>query len=177
MSRIGKKEIVVPANTEVKMENGYFSVKGPLGSLEKQFRNNIEIKIENNTVKLTPKRNDILTKALWGTYASHILNMIEGVNKPFEKKLSVEGVGYKSEVSGNTLILSVGFSHQVKLEIPEGVKVTAEKNQITVTGIDKEAVGAFAAKTRSVKKPEPYKGKGIRYVGEVVKMKQGKKTA
>lgn len=177
MSRLGKKVIEIPANTTVNVDGLNVSVKGPLGELKRNFRNNVAIIVENNTVRFEPKRNDIETRALWGTYSSHINNMIAGVNKPYEKKLSVEGVGYKSEVSGNNLVLSVGFSHQVKLPIPEGLKVTAEKNQITITGIDKEQVGAFASKTRSIKKPEPYKGKGIRYVGEVVKIKQGKKTA
>jgi large subunit ribosomal protein L6 len=177
MSRIGKKVINLPANTEVRVDGPVVIVKGPLGELRKEILPNVEVKSENNTVTFLKKRNDILSKALWGTYASHVTNMIEGVNKPYEKKLSVEGVGYKSEVSGNNLVLSVGFSHPVKVLVPGGLKVTAEKNQITITGIDKEEVGSFASKVRSIKKPEPYKGKGIRYVGEVVKMKQGKKTA
>lgn len=178
MSRIGKKVIEIPEKTQVEVSSDSITVKGPLGELKKDFKSsNIDIKVEGNTITFSPRRNDLLSKALWGTYASHVINMIEGVNKPFEKKLSVEGVGYKSEVSGTNLVLSIGFSHQVKVPIPAGLKVTAEKNQITISGIDKEMVGAFAAKTRSLKKPEPYKGKGIRYVGEVVKIKQGKKTA
>lgn len=178
MSRLGKRIIEIPANTTVSVDGSTVAVKGPLGELKKEYRpNNINIIVADNTVKFEPKRNDILTKALWGTYASHVQNMISGVTKPFEKKLSVEGVGYKSEVAGSNLVLSVGFSHPVKIAIPSSLKVIAEKNQITITGIDKEEVGSFAAKVRSTKKPEPYKGKGIKYFDEVVKRKQGKKTA
>ncbi len=178
MSRIGKKIIQIPEKTEVEVSSETIHVKGPLGELKKDFRpSNINIEVSPGKVTLSLKRNDLLSKALWGTYASHIINMIDGVNKPFEKKLSVEGVGYKSEVVGTSLNFALGFSHPVKLPIPRGLKVTAEKNQITISGIDKEMVGAFASKARSLKKPEPYKGKGIRYVGEIVKIKQGKKTA
>lgn len=178
MSRLGKRIIEIPQGTTVNVDVSTISVKGPLGELKKEFRpSNVTITVADNTVSFAPKRNDILTKALWGTYASHVINMIEGVTKPFEKKLVVEGVGYKSEVSGTNLVLNVGFSHPVKIAIPSNLKVTAEKNQITVIGSDKEEVGAFAAKVRSTKKPEPYKGKGIRYIDEVVKRKQGKKTA
>ena len=119
----------------------------------------------------------LANKALWGTYSSHIQNMVKGVATPFAKKLILEGIGYKSEVKGSNLVMALGFSHQVIVPVPEGLKVTAEKNIITTTGADKELVGSFAAKVRSLKKPEPYKGKGMRYEGEVIKRKQGKKTA
>ena len=176
MSRIAKKPIAIPEKTEVKYSNGVLSVKGPLGELKKNLRPEIDIKIENNEVILTPVRQSLDVLALWGTYASHLRNMLQGVNKAFEKKLIVEGIGFKSDVKGKDLHLALGFSHPVKIEIPEGLKVTAEKNVITVSGIDIEKVGQFVAKTRALKKPEPYKGKGIRYSDEVIRRKQGKKS-
>ena len=153
-----------------------FSVKGPKGTLSKNFRPDIEIKIEDKLITLNPKRNDKFSKSLWGTYASHLLNMIAGVQNPYQKKLILEGIGFKSEVKGKDLNLALGFSHPVIVKIPEGITATAEKNNITITGIDKELVGNFAASVRALKKPEPYKGKGMRYEGEVIRRKQGKKT-
>ena len=177
MSRIGKKVIAIPVKTEVTFSGSVLTVKGPLGTLTKNFKPSIVITTAENQVTLVPKAVTLENKALWGTYASHIMNMISGVSTPFVKKLVIEGIGYKSEVKGSNLVLALGFSHPVNVPIPEGLKVTAEKNVITVTGIDKEAVGGFVAAVRALKKPEPYKGKGIRYEGEVVKRKQGKKTA
>ncbi len=181
MSRIGKKVIAILPKTEVSLSGGVLTVKGPLGALTKKFKNDIEITIGASEITLVPKRVTLENKALWGTYASHIMNMIAGVTTPYVKKLILEGIGYKSEVKANgkdsNLVLALGFSHQVVVPIPETLKVTAEKNVITVTGIDKEVVGGFVANVRSLKKPEPYKGKGMRYDGEVIKRKQGKKTA
>ncbi len=178
MSRIGKQQIEIPEKTEVALGNdGLVSVKGPKGSLSRVFRDEIEIKSDGKIVTLAPRKDDILSRALWGTYASHIKNMISGVNTPYEKKLILEGVGFKSEVAGKMLNLALGFSHPVPIAIPDGLTVTAEKNTITVTGIDKEQVGQFAAMVRALKKPEPYKGKGFRYSDEVIRRKQGKKSA
>jgi large subunit ribosomal protein L6 len=154
-----------------------FTVKGPLGTLSKVFTDTITVTIENNVVSFAPKKNDPFSRALWGTYASHVKNMLNGVNTPYVKKLILEGVGFKSEVKGTDLNLALGFSHPVVVAIPNGLTVTAEKNNITVTGIDKELVGAFTAKVRALKKPEPYKGKGFRYSDEVIRRKAGKKTA
>lgn len=176
MSRIAKKPIPVPEKTQANYASGVLTIKGPLGELKKSFRSEIKIEISNNEISLTPIRSSLDVLALWGTYASHIRNMLEGVNKAFEKKLIVEGIGYKSDVKGNQLHLALGFSHPVQIEIPTGLKVTAEKNIITVNGIDVETVGQFVAKVRSLKKPEPYKGKGIRYSDEVIRRKQGKKS-
>ncbi len=177
MSRIGKKVISIPAGVEVTYNHPIFTVKGKEGTLTKNFNKDIEIKIENNQITLAPKTLTLESKALWGTYSSHIQNMVKGVVTPFVTKLILEGIGYKSEVKGTNLVLALGFSHQVNVPVPEGLKVTAEKNLITTSGADKELVGSFAAKVRSLKKPEPYKGKGMRYEGEVIKRKQGKKTA
>lgn len=176
MSRIAKRPIPIPPKTEAVYSAGTMSIKGPLGTLTRDFRPEIEIKIENNEISLTPQRNSLDILALWGTYASHIKNMLAGVNTPYQKKLIVEGIGFKSEVKGKELHLALGFSHPVKVTIPDELKVTAEKNIITVSGMDCEKVGQFAAQVRSLKKPEPYKGKGIRYDNEVIRRKQGKKA-
>ena len=157
--------------------NNLVTVKGPKGNLERLFRPGIKITIEGNHISFVPERENKQNSALWGTVASHIGNMIEGVNKSFQKKLILEGVGFKSEVKAGKLVLALGFSHLVEVVVPEGLTVTAEKNVITITGIDKESVGSFAAKVRSLKKPEPYKGKGFRYEGEVIRRKEGKKSA
>ena len=176
MSRIGKQPIAIPENTQVTKDGNTITVKGPLGELSRTFKDGIEITVGDKEVVLQPKEETNFLNALWGTYASHIKNMVSGVNRPFEKKLIVEGVGFKVELSGNELVLSLGFSHKINVPVPEGVNVAVEKNTITVSGIDKEAVGKFAAEIKALKKPEPYKGKGIRYEGEVIRRKQGKKS-
>jgi len=176
MSRIGKQQLEIPAKTEVNLVEGLMTVKGPLGELKKAFQSEITIDIKDNLISLTPAVDTLFAKALWGTYASHISNMLQGVNKPYEKKLVVEGVGFKAEVKGDKLVMNLGFSHQVEITIPQDLKVSAEKNTITVSGIDKELVGQWTAMVRAKKKPEPYKGKGIRYSDEVVRRKQGKKN-
>ena len=177
MSRIGKNPVAIPAGTEVSVVSHELVVKGKGGTLKKMVHKAVEIKIENGQVIVSPAQNSRLARALWGTYASHVRNMISGVNTPFVKKLQVEGIGYRAELAGKQLKLQVGFSHPVLLTIPTGITTLVEKNIITVSGADKEAVGEFAASVRAVKKPEPYKGKGIRYEGEVVREKQGKKAA
>lgn len=177
MSRIGKQIINIPEKTEVNASGSSIMVKGPLGEISRPLHPMIEVKVENGIVSVNPKKLTLESRALWGTYASHLKNMIDGVNKPFEKKLILEGIGFKSEVKGDEIVFALGFSHPVKVKIPAGLKVTAEKNVITVSGVNKESVGEFAAKLRDLKKPEPYKGKGMRYSDEVIKRKQGKKTA
>jgi large subunit ribosomal protein L6 len=178
MSRIGKQIIKIPTGTEVNLSGTTFSVKGPKGTLTRDFKGDVTINISENEITLVPKNaEDPKNKALWGTYASHVNNMVKGVNESYVKKLILEGVGFKSDVAGNTLNLALGFSHPVKVQIPEGLTVTAEKNLITVSGVNKETVGQFSASVRALKKPEPYKGKGFHYEGEVVRRKQGKKAA
>ncbi|MCG2694986.1 50S ribosomal protein L6 [Candidatus Parcubacteria bacterium] len=177
MSRIGKQQIEIPEKTEVSVSEGKITVKGPLGELSMDLRPEVSFKIENGFITVIPIDETVFSRSLWGTHASRVLNMISGVNKPFEKKLIVEGVGFKSGVRGKDLVMSLGFSHEVVIPIPEDLTVTAEKNIITISGIDKDKVGRFTADVREKKKPEPYKGKGIRYEKEVVRRKQGKKTA
>jgi large subunit ribosomal protein L6 len=176
MSRVGKQIITLPEKTEITLSANSVVVKGPEGEISRDIHPLIDVRVENREVTVHPKKETIEARALWGTFASHISNMVSGVNKPFEKKLILEGIGFKSEVKGEELLLALGFSHPVKVEIPNGLKVTAEKNVITISGIDKEKVGGFAAKVRSLKKPEPYKGKGMRYDNEVIRRKQGKKS-
>lgn len=176
MSRLGKQPIEIPGGVEVTYSDGVFTVKGPKATLTKTFGDDVNIVIEGNTITLSPARDTDEAQALWGTYAAHIHNMIHGVTEGFEKKLEVEGVGYRAEAQGDTIKLNVGFSHPVELKAPEGVAVAVEKNVVTVTGADKEAVGQFAANIRAVRTPEPYKGKGIHYVGEYIIRKQGKRA-
>jgi len=178
MSRVGKQILKIPDGTTVNLVDGFLTVKGPKGELKKEFKTDIvSVDIKDGEVTFLPKKETSFSKALWGTYASLVKNMIKGVNDGYEKKLAVEGVGYKWEVSGKNVKMSLGFSHEVLVSIPEGLTVTTEKSTMTILGIDKELVGLFSAKIRSYKKPEPYKGKGIRYEGEFIRRKQGKKSA
>lgn len=176
MSRIGKQKIQIPEGVKISQNGNIFTVVGPKGTLTKNFRDDVVITVSDKVIGLDIKRNDKFSKSLWGTYASHIKNMIAGVINPYQKKLILEGVGFKSEIKGKTFNFALGFSHPVVVQIPEGITATAEKNIITITGIDKELVGSFTAAIRALKKPEPYKGKGMRYEGEVIRRKQGKKT-
>lgn len=177
MSRIGKNPITIPANTHISIAEGVLTIKGPLGAIARPVHSMVSVIVEGETVTVAPLNSSKLARSLWGTFASHIKNMIAGVNKKYEKKLTLEGIGYRVEVQGRNMKFLVGFSHPVILAIPDGIDVVVEKNQITVSGIDKDAVGQFSAVIRAVKKPEPYKGKGIRYDGEYVRRKQGKKAS
>jgi large subunit ribosomal protein L6 len=176
MSRIGNKVIQVPADVTVTVSpENYVVVKGPKGQLEFQFVQSLTIKLEGNEITVTRPNDEIFSRKIHGTTRALIQNMVTGVKDGFKKQLEIKGVGYRALLQGNTVVLNMGFSHPVELEIPEGVTVTIPKNtEVTIEGADKQAVGEFAAKIRSVKKPEPYLGKGIRYVGEYVPRKAGK---
>lgn len=176
MSRLGKIPTQLPAGTEVTVADGVIAVKGKGGELRKQLRDEVVVEVKDGAVHVTPRDDTREARTMWGTFAAHIRNMVAGVNEPFVKKLSVEGVGYKVALNGNKLDLNVGFSHPVSMEVPENLTVEVEKNEITIKGINKEEVGQFAADVRAVKKPEPYKGKGIRYSDEVVRRKEGKRA-
>lgn len=176
MSRLGKRELKIPERTEVTVLDTAVQVKGPKGELARELHPLIRINVEEGVVKIEPKSQSKLARALWGTYASLLKSMLQGVHEPFSKKLIIEGVGYRASQSDTTLELMVGFSHPVKMEIPAGLDVVVEKNEITITGVNKELVGQFAAEVRAKKKPEPYKGKGIRYSDEIVRRKQGKRA-
>ena len=177
MSRLGKKAVPIPAGTEVSVSDSSVTVKGKGGTLARSLHPAVSISVSDGAVAVAPRGNSRLARALWGTYAAHVRNMIAGVNQPFVKKLQIEGIGFRAELAGKEIKLMVGFSHPVMVAIPEDITAAIDKNIITVSGADKEHVGQFAASLRAIKKPEPYKGKGIRYEGEVVRQKQGKKAA
>jgi len=175
MSRVGKKPIEIPAGVEVKLEGDKISVKGPKGTLEQDIHPRITVTIEDNEVRVgVGDETNVKERALWGLFSRLIGNMVTGVTEGYEKKLEVNGIGYKVGVQGKTLKLDVGFSHSVEFPIPEGLDISAEKNVITISGIDKQFVGEVAAQIRRVRKPEPYKGKGIKYIDEVIQRKAGK---
>ena len=176
MSRVGKKPIKIPQGVEVKIEGQKVMIKGPKGELQREIRPELEILQKEGVIFVQPRIETKKTSAFWGLTRSLIANMIEGVSRGYEKKLEIQGIGYKARLEGEDLVLEIGFSHPVKIRCPQGIKFSIEKNIITVSGIDKELVGNIAAKIRKVKKPEPYKGKGIRYLGEVVRKKMGKKA-
>jgi large subunit ribosomal protein L6 len=175
MARLGKIPVTVPDKITVTLENKTISVKGPKGQLSRELPDCITIDKEENLLKVRPTDNSLKSNQIHGLYRRLIANMVVGVSKGFEKKLTLQGVGYRSQVQGKNLILNVGYSHQVEIPAPEGISITVEANtNVTISGIDKELVGQVAANIRSVRPPEPYKGKGIRYEGEYVRQKVGK---
>ena len=176
MSKIGKKPILIPQGVKVEIKENKIKVEGPKGKLEKNIPPEIDVQIKEGIILVFPKSKTKKAKALWGTMRQIISNMIEGVTKGFEKKLEIEGLGYRASLVGDELVLEVGFSHPVKIKKPEGINFSVEKNIISVSGIDKELVGQVAANIRKVRPPDPYKGKGIRYFGEVIRKKAGKKA-
>jgi large subunit ribosomal protein L6 len=180
MSRVGKKPIVIPEGVEVKLDQDVLTVKGSKGQLTQSINKLVDVSVdekEKQVVVSVKKENDSRQKAMWGLFRSLIMNMVLGVTEGFEKKLEINGVGYKANAAGKKLTLNVGYSHPVEFDIPEGIACTVEGNVITVQGIDKQLVGEIAANIRKVRKPEPYKGKGIKYVDEVIRRKAGKAAA
>jgi len=176
MSRIGKKPIKIPEGVEVKIDSEKIAVKGPKGELFQKSLPEISVEIKEKEILIVPKTDSKRNRALWGLTRAVLANMIIGVVNGYNKKLEIEGIGYKAQVEGEDLSLNVGFSHPVKVKCPQGIKFLVEKNVITVSGIDKELVGLIASKIKKIKKPEPYKGKGIRYQGEIIKRKAGKRV-
>lgn len=175
MSRIGSKQIEIPKNVKVQINGDHVNVEGPKGKLEYVLPRQISIHIDGSILSLKRETEVRVVKALHGLSRSLINNMIEGVNTGFKKDLEINGVGFKAAVKGKSLDLNVGFSHPVLLPIPEGIKVQVNENtQIAIEGADKQVVGQFAAEIRSIYPPEPYKGKGIKYKGEVIRRKAGK---
>ncbi len=178
MSRIGKKLITIPAAVKVEVTGQEVKVTGPKGELKTIMHRDIVAEVKDGLVSVTPKNQNVSKKAkgMWGLYRALIANMVEGVEKGFEKKLEIEGVGYKAALQGEELVLSLGFVNPVKIKKPEGITFAVEKNLITVSGISKEVVGQISAEIRATKKAEPYKGKGIKYQGEKIRRKEGKKV-
>jgi large subunit ribosomal protein L6 len=178
MSRVGRKPIPIPNGVSVEAVDGGVRVKGPKGTLTERIPARVRMKVEGGTVSLARDDEDKSTRALHGLARALIQNMVRGVVEPFVKELEIQGVGYRADVAGKTLKLLLGFSHPVDLAIPEGLKIAVDKNvTIRIEGIDRRQVGQFAADLRRIRPPEPYKGKGIRYVGERVRRKVGKAGA
>lgn len=177
MSRIGKKEIEIPQKVKLTFKDGVVEVSGPNGILSRKIHERMDVHVTQKGVTVKPKNGDRQSRALHGITRTLIANMIKGVSEGFEKKLELSGLGFKVQASGQTLNLSVGFSHPVNLELPEGVKAKIEGNtKITLVGADKETLGETAAKIRNLRPPEPYKLTGIKYAGEMLIKKQGKTT-
>lgn len=177
MSRIGKQPILIPDNVEVKVSNNLLTAKGPKGELNEEIHRDITVEIKDKEIIVRPKHIKEQNMAIWGTCRALIANMIEGVSRGFEKKLLFEGIGFRATVNEDKLVLNLGFSHPIEIVAPKGIEFKTEKNAIIVTGSDKSSVGQIAAKIRAIKKPEPYKGKGIRYEKEIIRRKAGKKAA
>ena len=176
MSRIGNRRLLVPDNVTVLVDGNKISVKGPKGELSTEINPHIAVSVEDGTVVVTRENDNY--KSFHGTANANIKNMIIGVTEGYEKKLEAVGVGYRFTVSGKTITVNAGYSHPVKVEIPEGLSVEAPSNtELTIKGIDKCLVGEFAANIRKIRQPEPYKGKGIKYVDEHIRRKEGKKAA
>ncbi|OGZ61585.1 MAG: 50S ribosomal protein L6 [Candidatus Spechtbacteria bacterium RIFCSPLOWO2_02_FULL_38_8] len=177
MSRIGKQPITIPEKVDVDIQDNIIKIKGPLGELELEAPKFLDISKIENKISLKIKHKHPDASALWGLFRALIANMVLGVSEGFKKELIIEGVGFRAEIKENELFLNLGFSHPVIMKIPENVKIEIEKSRVTISGIDKQLVGQFAADIRGKKKPEPYKGKGIRYEGEHIRRKSGKRAA
>ncbi|MFA4830944.1 MAG: 50S ribosomal protein L6 [Patescibacteria group bacterium] len=176
MSRIGKQTIHIPQGVTVEVKDGFVAVKGPKGELKRVLNPLVAVNVNDGSTVTCDvvNKEEKKERALWGTFASHIKNMITGVSEGFKKQLEINGVGYKISLQGKDLKIEVGFSHPIIFEMPKGMSVAVEKNIITLESADKELLGQVAAEVRSVRKPEPYKGKGIKYLDEVVRRKAGK---
>jgi large subunit ribosomal protein L6 len=179
VSRIGKLPVTIPSGVSVELDGANVKVKGPKGTLEREFTSYVVIKKEDDKIVVTPTSEEKKVRALHGTTRAVINNMVIGVSEGFQRVLEIQGVGYKAEMEGKNLVISVGYSHTVPVEPPDGIEFEVAENnrQITVKGISKEVVGQIAAEIRKIRPPEPYKGKGIRYQGERVRRKAGKTAA
>ncbi len=177
MSRIGKKPIEIPEGVNVQINRQKITIKGPKGELSREVRPEIKIKIKQGKILVSIKRQTKQSKAFWGLTRALLANMVQGVVSGYEKKLEIHGLGYKAKIEDEELVLSAGFTHLVRIKTPEGIKISVERNIITVSGIDKGLVGLIASKIRKVRPAEPYKGKGLRYQGEIIRRKAGKKVA
>ena len=178
MSRIGKRILVIPEGVTVNVNDSRVSVSGKLGSLELEVKPGIQVSVDNGNVTVTRENDSKELKQLHGTTNANIKNMIEGVSTGFKKELEINGVGYRFQVAGNTLTISAGYSHPVKMEAPKGITIEApSQTELNIMGFDKQVVGEFAAQVRKVRGPEPYKGKGIKYKDEFIRRKEGKKAA
>lgn len=174
MSRIGKLPIELLTGTQAKVENGFLIVNGPKGELKEKLHPLIDVEITDKEIKVSPKGEGKLQMSLWGLFRSLIKNMVIGVNEGYQKKLEINGVGYKVAVSENKLTLNLGYSHPIIYKLPVGIEAKVEANTIIISGINKYLVGETSAQIRKMRPPEPYKGKGIKYSGEIIRRKAGK---
>ena len=177
MSRIGKLPIKLPENVKVILTGNKVQVSGPKGELETEIRSKMTLKINEGEITVVKKMEDEETARLYGLTRTLIANMVQGVTDGFKKELEINGIGYRASVSDNILNLSLGYSHPIEFKAPDGIKINVEKNVIVIAGIDKQKVGQAAAEIRAFRKPEPYKGKGVKYVDEVIRRKSGKTGA
>mgnify|MGYP003327309496 FL=1 len=176
MSRVGSSAITIPADVTLSNDGGVVVVKGKNGELTAPLHSDVELSVAENVATLKPVRDTRQAKALWGTMRSNLNNMVVGVSEGFTRKLEINGVGYRAAVQGNKLVLTLGFSHPVEMEVPAGLKVAVENNtSITITGADKQLLGQFASEVRAKRPPEPFKGKGVKYADEYIVRKEGKK--
>ena len=176
MSRIGKRPVAIPGGVTASIENGTLSVKGPKGNLTLGMSDLVEYKVEDGQISIMPANDTKAARSHWGMQRTMVSNLVEGVTAGFTKILDIKGVGYRANAQGKTLKLQLGYSHDVDLSVPEGLEVkTPDQTTVEISGIDKQAVGQFAAEVRRWRKPEPYKGKGIKYRGEFIFRKEGKK--
>jgi large subunit ribosomal protein L6 len=174
MSRVGKKPIAIPKGVEIKLEDRTLTVKGPKGSLSRSIHPKVNVQVQDQEVTVTIDGASKDLKSLHGLHRALIANMVTGVTKGFERGLEIVGVGFKADLSGRTAVLNVGYSHPVSFSLPEGIDAKIEKTRISLAGIDKELLGLTASKLRDIKRPEPYKGKGIKYAEEYIRRKAGK---
>ena len=177
MSRIGNKPIPIPKEVDIKFEGDLLTVKGPKGELKRRIHSDMRLSIDKEKIKVSPSDETRDSRALHGLFRMLISNMVTGVTKGFERALEIVGVGYRVELNGRTAVFNLGYSHPIHFELPDGIDAKIDKLRITLSGVDKELLGMTSAKIRSFRKPEPYKGKGIRYVGESVRKKAGKAGA
>jgi large subunit ribosomal protein L6 len=177
MSRIGKKPIIIPAGVTVTIDDRIITVKGPKGELSRNVGTEVSVAKDDNSLTVSPKNESKAARAMWGTVRMHLANMVSGVTQDFAKQLQIEGIGYRAALEGKNLVLNMGFTHPVVIVAEPGIAFKVEKNIVTVSGYDIEIVAKIAAQIHRVRPPEPYKGKGIRYVGEKVRKKVGKKAA
>ena len=176
MSRVGSSAISIPADVTMSHEGGVVVVKGKNGELSAPLHSDVELKVADNLATLSPRRNTREAKALWGTMRASVSNMVVGVSEGFTRKLEINGVGYRAVMQGNKLVLNLGYSHPVEMEVPQGLSVNVENNtSVTITGADKQLLGQFAAEVRAKRPPEPFKGKGVKYADEYIVRKEGKK--
>jgi len=176
MSRVGKHPVALPQGVTAELKKETLSIKGKLGTLNLVIGTEVEAKIEDNQIVVTPRHTTQRSRMMWGTTRNNLANMVKGVSEGFHKVLEIEGVGFRAALQGKELVLQLGFSHEIKYAIPAGIEIKAEKpTKLAISGFDKQKVGQVAAEIRGMKKPEPYKGKGIKYAGEQVRRKEGKK--